>query len=95
MKRGDINQMSFAFSIDRAGQNWEKQGDADWERTITKVSRLYDVSVVTFPAYPQTDAAVRALNEFKAAAISARPAGELQRRIDHQVGLARLVESSL
>ena len=67
MKRGDINQMSFAFSIDKDGQDWEKTDDGPWERTITKVSRLFDVSVVTFPAYPQTDAAVRAMNEIKAA----------------------------
>ena len=65
MKRGDINQMSFAFSIDKNGQEWKKVGDGPWERTITKVSRLYDVSVVTFPAYPQTDAAVRALEAIK------------------------------
>ena len=47
------------------GQEWKKVGDGPWERTITKVSRLYDVSVVTFPAYPQTDAAVRALEAIK------------------------------
>ena len=60
--------MSFAFSIGKDGQEWKRVGEGPWERTITKVSRLYDVSVVTFPAYPQTDAAVRALQEVKAAA---------------------------
>lgn len=68
MKRGDINQMSFAFSIEEDGQTWKKTGEGPWERTITKVSRLFDVSVVTFPAYPQTDAAVRAMQAVKAAA---------------------------
>ena len=97
MKRGDVNQMSFAFSIDPAGQDWKKQGDGDWERTITKVARLYDVSIVTFPAYPQTDAAVRALNEFKDAA-EAQARGvtsESQRRAEHQAGLLRLVLNGL
>lgn len=68
MKRGDINQMSFAFSIEQDGQTWKKVGDGPWERTITKVAQLFDVSVVTFPAYPQTDAAVRALQVVKTAA---------------------------
>jgi len=75
MKRGDINQMSFAFSIDQDGQTWKKAGEGPWERTITKVSRLYDVSVVTFPAYPQTDAAVRAMRALEDAA--ARDAREI------------------
>lgn len=68
MKRGDINQMSFAFSISKDGQEWKKQADGVWERTISKVSRLYDVSVVTIPAYPQTDAAIRAMKEFESSA---------------------------
>ena len=98
MKRGDINQMSFAFSIDKAGQEWVKKGeDETWERTITQVARLYDVSVVTFPAYPQTDAAVRALNDIKAAAqATARGAdNELSLLIARDQGLARLVEKGL
>lgn len=73
MKRGDVTQMSFAFSVRKEDQDWKRNGDGPWERTIRKVARLYDVSPVTYPAYPQTDAAVRCMNEFiEAAAQEAR-----------------------
>ena len=52
MERGDISQMSFAMAVQ--GQSWDELPDGSWIRTITKV-RLYDVSPVTYPAYPQTD----------------------------------------
>lgn len=68
MQRGDINQMSFAFQVRREDQNWEKTGEGPWIRTINRVERLWDVSVVTYPAYPQTDAAVRALKDIQEAA---------------------------
>ncbi|MEM4234905.1 MAG: HK97 family phage prohead protease [Candidatus Methanomethylicaceae archaeon] len=58
MKRGDINQMSFGFSVAEGGDKWYEQ-DGIYRREIISVSRLYDVSVVTFPAYPQTIAQAR------------------------------------
>lgn len=64
MERGDITQMSFGFSVRPNGQNWAKNDDGLYIRTLTRV-RLYDVSPVTYPAYPQTDVALRALNEFQ------------------------------
>lgn len=64
MQRGDINQQSFAFSIAKGGDEWQIEDDAA-TRTITKVARLYDVSVVTYPAYPDTAAAVRSLESWK------------------------------
>ena len=63
MQRGDINQMSFAFTVNKEDQQWTRDGTGPWLRTIKKVSRLYDVSVVTYPAYQQTTAAARALQE--------------------------------
>lgn len=63
MRRGDVNQMSFAFTVAREDQTWTRDGTGPWLRTIKRVSRLFDVSVVTYPAYPQTSAAVRALQE--------------------------------
>lgn len=58
MERGDVTQMSFGFMIKR--QQWEEEteGKALPLRTILEVE-LLDVSPVTFPAYPQTDIAVR------------------------------------
>lgn len=63
MKRGDVNQMSFAFTVGKEDQTWTRDGTGPWLRTIKRVNRLYDVSVVTYPAYPQTTAAVRALED--------------------------------
>lgn len=49
MKRGDVNQSSFAFLI---GQDrWEERNGKTY-RIIEKVSRLLDVSPVAQPAYP-------------------------------------------
>lgn len=63
MRRGDVNQMSFAFTVAKEDQTWTREGTGPWLRTIKRVARLFDVSVVTYPAYPQTSAAVRALQE--------------------------------
>jgi uncharacterized protein len=49
MKRGDVNQSSFAFLID--ADRWEQRGGKTY-RIIEKVSRLLDVSPVAQPAYP-------------------------------------------
>jgi len=48
MKRGDINQSSFAFLI---GQDRWEERDGKTYRIIEKVSRLIDVSPVAMPAY--------------------------------------------
>lgn len=62
IKRGDISQSSFGFTVD--DDEWSsKEGIAF--RKIKKVKRLYDVSPVTFPAYPEASVAVRKLEELK------------------------------
>ena len=53
--RGDVDQMSFAFQVMR--DHWETVDDK-LVRTLEEVA-LYDVSPVTFPAYPQTTVQVR------------------------------------
>jgi HK97 family phage prohead protease len=53
MERGDMDQMSFAFKVLR--DSWDAQYDV---RTIHEV-RLFDVSVVTYPASPATVAKIR------------------------------------
>lgn len=49
MKRGDVNQSSFAFLIEK--DRWEQRGGMTY-RIIEKISRLLDVSPVAQPAYP-------------------------------------------
>lgn len=55
MKRGDVSQMSFGFTV-----NKEEIDPVKDERVLTDVT-LFDVSVVTYPAYPTTSAQVRSL----------------------------------
>lgn len=69
LKRGDVDQSSFAFSLVQAGQAWEEKTDGGKTvvlRTIKKVARLYDVSPVTYPAYPDATVALRSLEEHRA-----------------------------
>lgn len=63
MERGDISGMSFGFAVTR--QEWDETQDPPL-RTILECE-LAEVSVVTFPAYEDTEAAVRSLEEAKAA----------------------------
>ncbi len=58
MRRGDVNQMSFGFSVPKGGDSWEMV-DGMQIRTLKRV-RLADVSVVAYPAYPTTSAEARA-----------------------------------
>ena len=63
MQRGDVSQSSFAFTVDN--DSWDEDDDGRLVRTINSVKRLYDISPVTYPAYPDTDAAVRALTDYQ------------------------------
>lgn len=63
IKRGDVNQMSFAFRVKPNGQDWAKDDEGRLIRTLKRVG-LLDVSPVTFPAYPQTDIAVREMRSY-------------------------------
>jgi len=69
LKRGDVDQSSFSFTVSKDGQKWEetRQGEGPYiaTRTISKVARLYDVSPVTYPAYPDATVALRSLEEFR------------------------------
>jgi HK97 family phage prohead protease len=52
VRSGLVDQMSFAFSIDEGGDEWSVL-DGYPMRTVREVSGLYDVSAVTYPAYPR------------------------------------------
>jgi HK97 family phage prohead protease len=66
IRRGDIYGASFAFSIAQGGESWTHEADGTSLRTITSVGELYDVSVVTRPAYPNSSAALRSLEQWRA-----------------------------
>lgn len=56
MQRGDTDQMSFAFSLVEGGDDWSVTEDGQVVRSIKPdgIDGLYDVSVVTYPAYEAT-----------------------------------------
>lgn len=58
LKRGDMDKMSFAFTVKPEGQFKE-----DGLRTIEDIERLYEVSVVTLPAYSSTTVGMRSQEE--------------------------------
>lgn len=83
LKRGDVDQSSFAFSLTKDGQIWEEKTEGDRSvvvRTIKKVARLYDVSPVTYPAYPDASVALRSLEEFRQESKPAPAPDEAARR---------------
>lgn len=61
VRRGDYRQMSFCFVV--GDQRWEVCDDDIEQRTITSISRIYDVSIVAFPAYKDTSVAARSAEE--------------------------------
>jgi hypothetical protein len=65
LARGDVSQMSFGFGVKPGGQDWAKNDEGVVIRTLKKV-RLFEVSVVTFPAYPTTEVALRSLDAWRA-----------------------------
>ena len=83
MQRGDITQMSFGFSVRPNGENWAKDDEGRYVRTLTKV-RLFDVSPVTYPAYPQTDVGVRSLDAWKQQQTAQQDAGLWQIRLQRR-----------
>ena len=69
MRRGDITGMSFAFTDDyqdsENGVSYERtdekteDGKEIWLRHVKKITGLFDVSIVTHPAYEQTTVGTR------------------------------------
>ena len=81
MKRGDITGMSFAFEDDwedsENGVSYEKTNDIEdgkevWLRHVKKITGLYDVAIVTHPAYEQTTVGLREASEAIDKAIEAQ-----------------------
>ena len=68
MGRGDVKECSFGFRVKEGGDMWQKEADGMWLRTIVPdgIDELYDVSPVAFPAYPDTDCALRSLEKAQA-----------------------------
>ena len=65
MQRGDISQCSFSFKVALGGDEYRKDPDVPngYIRSIRKIDQMFDVSVVTYPVYLDTncDIAVRSI----------------------------------
>lgn len=62
MSRGDITQMSFGFQTVK--DSWIEEEGKELLRELREV-RLFDVSPVTYPAYPDTKVGLRKYEEYK------------------------------
>ena len=67
VRRGDISKCSFKFTVEEDEWRYaDKENKLEYdERTIRKIGKLYDVSLVVYPAYSDTEAGVRHLEERK------------------------------
>ncbi|MBP1044852.1 HK97 family phage prohead protease [Enterococcus sp. BWM-S5] len=62
IRQGIVNQCSFAFTVssDPESEEWEQtdKDGAEYIRTIRRINKIYDVSIVTTPAYSDTEAVI-------------------------------------
>ena len=61
VERGDISGMSFMFRVDK--DSWEDLDSDKPTRHIQAISRVFEVSAVTFPAYEATSIQARGLSD--------------------------------
>ena len=61
VERGDISGMSFMFSVD--SDAWEDLESEHPTRIIKSISKVFEVSAVTFPAYEATSIQARGLSD--------------------------------
>lgn len=61
VERGDLDGMSFMFVV--GSDEWDDIDSEHPTRTITKLSKVFEVSAVTFPAYEQTSISARGLSD--------------------------------
>jgi uncharacterized protein len=93
LKAGNLKECSFGFIVDSPdSENWSLMPDGTPLRTLVSV-RLFDVSVVTFPAYDKTSAAARNIVapdvESRVAALSAEN-GNTARRVRLDAVVAKI-----
>lgn len=57
VERGDLDGMSFAFKVPEGGDSYDRATNT---RTINRIEKIYEVSLVAFPAYPSASVEARA-----------------------------------
>lgn len=72
VKNNLVSKMSFAFTIDEdGGEEWISGSEKD-HRIIRKIDKLFDVSLVVYPAYNQTSAYARSMQSDELAELHKR-----------------------
>jgi len=92
IRGGYMAGSSFAFTVksDPASETWATDAKGNITRTITKVSGLYDVSVVTRPAYSRSTVALRRRDLFAASNLTeAERRAIVEREADDQADAIR------
>jgi HK97 family phage prohead protease len=83
VRAGLVTGASFAFTVADKGEHWTQDEKGNAVRTITDAN-LFDVSVVTRPAYPSSSVGLRSLEAWKQArgVVEHRSAGGLTIALD-------------
>lgn len=93
IKRGDISGMSFAFIDDwedtENGVSYERTNEVEdgkevWIRHVKRIVELFDVSIVTHPAYEQTSVGTREASDDIEKAIDAQIKGASAQQRDNK-----------
>ena len=74
MKRGDLDKMSFAFVPTR--QSWDDS--SEMPKRMIEEAQLYDVSIVTTPAYNGTEIGLRSLEQYRSQSAKSQAARRLR-----------------
>jgi uncharacterized protein len=80
MKRGDLDKMSFAFIPTRQALGRQRRYA---EGAVIRDLQLYDVSIVTTPAYDGTEIGLRSLQQYR----EEQKKNQATRRHPHEIAL--------
>lgn len=80
VSRQDVSGMSFRFSVDK--YKWDDLESDHPTRRILSIGKVFEASIVTFPAYEQTEVYARALESVKDTLESERKALESARQTE-------------
>ena len=69
VKRGDLSGMSFAFTVPDGGDEYDARTNT---RTIRQIAKVYECSVVPYPAYPTTSIEARSERAIATARLEAK-----------------------
>ncbi|MCR5304852.1 MAG: HK97 family phage prohead protease [Lachnospiraceae bacterium] len=79
VKRGDLSGMSFAFTVPEGGDTYDATTN---KRVIRQIAKVYECSVVPYPAYPTTSIEARSM---RAAALKTMEAKRQAKILFHQI----------